>query len=213
MLYLPMINTNKSKKKNALNLPLATKIVIFDLEWTSWAGFAESNWSMPGKHREILQIGAVKLDCKDMLLEVDSFERLVKPSINMALSSYIKKLTGLSQAKIDTEGIYIRDAIMQFLNFCSGIEYICFNGEDDLVIRENCNLNNIICPKIFLKGVDLQPLLASALGESEKWIASGEVMERLNFPKIGKPHNAIDDARNLAQALRLLIFENSLNPN
>ncbi len=129
-----MINTNKSKKKNAFNLPLAKKIVIFDLKWTSWTGFAESNWSMPGKHREILQIGAVKLDCKDMLLEVDSFERLVKPSINTKLSSYIKKLTGLPQAKIDNEGIYIKDAIMQFLNFCSGIEYICFNGEDDLVI-------------------------------------------------------------------------------
>ena len=91
-----MINTNKSKKKNSFSLPLANKIVIFDLEWTSWVGFAESNWYMPRKHREILQIGAVKLDCKDMLLEVDSFERLVKPSINIKLSSYIKKLTGLS---------------------------------------------------------------------------------------------------------------------
>ena len=102
---------------------------------------------------------------------------------------------------------------MQFLNFCSGIEYICCNGEDDLVISENCKLINIVCPKIFLKRLDLQPLLASELGDSEKWIGSGEVMERLNFLKIGNAHNAIDDARNLAQALRLLIFENSLNPN
>ena len=104
---------------------------------------------MLGKHREILQIGAVKLDCTVMPLEVDSFERLVKPPINIKLSSYIKKLTGLSQAKIDNEGIYIKDAIMQFLNFCSGIEYICLNGEDDVVIRENCNLINIIFQKYF----------------------------------------------------------------
>ena len=37
-------------------------VVIYDLEWTSWPGFLDSNWTLPGKHREILQIGAVRLD-------------------------------------------------------------------------------------------------------------------------------------------------------
>ena len=55
-------NSNSPLKK--FGLPPADKIIIFDLEWTSWPGFLESEWVMPGKHRKIIQIGAVKLDCR-----------------------------------------------------------------------------------------------------------------------------------------------------
>ena len=199
-----MAKKNANKTRSFLNLPIANQIVIFDLEWTSWPGFPESGWSMPGKHREILQIGGVKLDFNRRFEEIDSFTLLVKPTINEKLSNYIQDLTGLTQNKIESEGIHVVDALHQFHEFCHKTDYLCYNGQDNLVLIENCRLNNIKCPGAFISGLNLQPILSSALKVSGKWITSGEIINHLNLPVTGKMHDALDDARSLATAIRYL---------
>ena len=44
------------------------KAMVFDLEFTSWPGSNERNWSLPNEDREIIQIGAVKIETTISLL-------------------------------------------------------------------------------------------------------------------------------------------------
>ena len=41
--------------------PTQGKIVLYDTEFTNWEGFLEQRFQAPGRYREIIQIGAVKL--------------------------------------------------------------------------------------------------------------------------------------------------------
>ena len=70
------------------------KAVIFDLELTSWPGSNERNWSLPDEHREIIQIGAVKIETEGDMQEINTFQILVRSLINPILSDYIIDLTG-----------------------------------------------------------------------------------------------------------------------
>jgi len=188
----------------------ADKIIIFDLEWTSWTGFMESGWSMPGKHREIIQIGAVKVDCQNDFKEISSFDLLVKPSITPDLSEYITALTGVTQEQVDAEGVAFSQALQEFLKFCGGVNFACSYGDDNVVIAENCALHNIDCPDFFAGGFNLCPLFSEALGVTGQGINSGNLTAHLGLPTVGNPHNALADARGIAAALHHLMTSQHL---
>ena len=75
-------------------VPLDGVIAVFDLEWTTWEGAQARNWSGPGEEREIVEIGAVKLDGRNSLREISAFDMLVRPRLNPLLSDYFTGLTG-----------------------------------------------------------------------------------------------------------------------
>jgi hypothetical protein len=66
--------------------------VIADCEYTTWPGALESGWKGANQHREIVQIGAVRLDAQ--YRELASMALLVKPKINPVLSGLFCTLTG-----------------------------------------------------------------------------------------------------------------------
>jgi hypothetical protein len=51
---------------------METQVVVFDTEFTAWRGSMERNWAGPGEFREIVQIGAVRIDA-ETLAEAESF--------------------------------------------------------------------------------------------------------------------------------------------
>ena len=77
-------------------VPASGMIIIADLEYTSWEGALESGWSAPGQFREIVQIGAVRVDAGDGFVEMAHFSMLVRPTINPELSDYFVTLTGIT---------------------------------------------------------------------------------------------------------------------
>ena len=42
--------------QNSEGVSLTDHIVFFDLEWTSWEGAMENNYSEPWQHQEVIQI-------------------------------------------------------------------------------------------------------------------------------------------------------------
>src|SRR5882762_1688961 len=64
-------------------------VVVYDLEYTAWEGSQARGWSGPGEHREVVQIGAVRLDPHRGWAETASLARLVRPRINPRLSAYL----------------------------------------------------------------------------------------------------------------------------
>mgnify|MGYP002725720655 CR=1 FL=1 len=115
--------------------------VIYDLEWTTWPGAIQREWSEKDEYREIIRIGAISVDINS-LQEVEVLDIFVKPSVNPILSNYCSKLTDISDEKIQTEGIELHDALYKFVDFV-GERNIFSHGNDVVVILENLRLKNI----------------------------------------------------------------------
>ena len=90
---------------------------IFDLEFTAWEGSAARGWSGPDEYREIVQIGAVRVDGGNAFAEVDRFTAYVRPVKNPVLSDYFVSLTGITQADVDRHGVSFPEALAAFSEF------------------------------------------------------------------------------------------------
>ena len=117
------------------------KAIIYDLEYTTWAGANERHWSGKDEYREIIRIGAISIDL-DCLQEIEALDVFVKPSINPILSDYCVKLTDITDEQIQAEGIALHEAIHKFVDFVGKRNTFCY-GHDILEILENLRLNNI----------------------------------------------------------------------
>lgn len=189
----------------------AGPLVVFDLEWTSWSGFMQSGWSQPGRHREIIQIGAVRLDGGSGYAEQAGFELLVRPEINRELSPYITRLTGITQQNMHDDAVDLPVALSRFAAFCDGAGLLCCNGDDDVVISENCRLQEISCPGVFKRPmVNLRPLFIETTGVSDRDLSSCDLSAYFGLTAAGASHTALADAREIAAALRHLDQARSL---
>lgn len=179
--------------------------IIVDTEYTTWPGALEGNWSAPGQHREIVQIGAIRVDSD--FRETDAFDVLVRPNINPVLSNIFVELTGITQEDVDFRGMPFETAFGEFLAFADA-PIICMNG-DGGVFRENCSLNGISIPTPFTFH-RLRPFIESLdidLGKT----SSGELHTLTPTPILGHTHNALHDVRSMAvwlhHAWRRRIFD------
>ena len=186
-----------------MDFPDAT-VAVLDLEWTAWDGSRARRWAGPGEHREIVQIGAVRLDGRRGLVEIGDFEILVRPRINPRLSDYFVNLTGLDQARLDAEGVEFPLALAALRHFIGDdVATVYSYGTDGGVIAENCRLAGLDNP--FASGLfeSVGPFLAQGLGQPEGSFSSGDLPKLLGFPAPGIAHTALSDARAIAQALRV----------
>lgn len=181
-------------------------LVIFDLEFTSWEGYYESRWTLPGKHRDIVQIGAVRLDRTAGLVETAAFEILVRPRRHPELSAYFTGLTGISQAEVDRHGLDLAEAVAAFGAFCSGPSVqLCSHGEDFEILAENCRAAGISCPAPVAGAIDLSPWLGWYLGKDGERVTSADLPAALGLEAAGQRHQGLDDARAIALALRHMV--------
>lgn len=182
------------------------KIVVFyDVEHTSWEGFRESGWDLPGKFMEIVQIGAVRIDVADDWRELGVFSTYVRPIRNPTLSNYFMDLTGITQQRVDTEGRSFPDAINLFTEFINGENApVASHGVDHKVIALNCDYTGISVPYIFERAINLRPWVATKMGVREGRYTSADLPHKLGFEHDGPGHDALVDARTVAAAIKHL---------
>jgi inhibitor of KinA sporulation pathway (predicted exonuclease) len=179
------------------------EFVLYDLEFTAWPGSRQSNWAAPGEHREIVQIGAVRVAPARGCAEIGCFERIVRPRINPSLSPYLIELTGLSQERVDREGLKFEQAMEDFRAFAGDTSTLMAAfGADAEVMNENCALNRCATALLPAQMVDIRPFILRALSLEGQSVSSGELPHRLGYPPAGHAHDALADARALAIALR-----------
>src|SRR5262245_27104849 len=182
--------------------------VVFDLEFTAWAGSLASRWTRDGEHAEVVQIGAVKLDAETLKI-TNEFETLVRPRVNPVLSQYLTDLTGITNAMLQTRGVDFITAYRAFLDFIGPSPTWAF-GRDDLVFADNLKLyawdalpvppySNVI-PWFGAHGIDLKGKHACDVAE-----AAGAEFS-------GRKHDALSDARGVAAGIKAVVARGALNP-
>jgi len=179
-------------------------IVVYDLEYTAWEGSHARRWSGPGEHRELVQIGAVRVHPGAGFAESAALSLLVKPRINPRLSAYFTNLTGITQAALDADGVAFATAMERFAGFLEGAALALANGIDHDVLVENGRLHGLPLP--FPDGVfvNVAPLLRAAAG-GEATVSSGALHR--HFPGVPElpAHDALSDARMVAMAVKHVV--------
>ena len=176
-------------------------ITIFDLEYTAWECSMARQWLTPGEFREVVQIGAVRLDA-DSFAVLDEFDALVLPRINPVLSSYFEKLTGITSAKLARDGQDFATAYAGFLAF-AGEGPIAAFGRDDRALQDNLRLYGMTGADPLPPFYDLRGWFA-ALGMDPRGMHSCEIAPALGVAFRGQAHNALDDARSVATVMAVL---------
>ncbi|KOG52583.1 exonuclease [Streptomyces griseoflavus] len=184
-----------------------SEFIVFDLEFTSWPGSLEQDWSAPGQLREIVQIGALRLN--DDCSVVEEYEALVRPVASPRLSRYFTELTGITQEDVDQRGRAPAEALGDFLGFCRGLPVLSY-GNDMVVLGENVGwarargdeVKNGFLSATFL---NIRPWLNSIAPETAD-ANVGRLWEVLNLPKpaAGKEHSALFDCYSFTAALKRL---------
>lgn len=176
-------------------------ITIFDLEYTAWECSMARHWLTPGEFKEVVQIGAVKLDA-DTFHVLDEFDCLVKPRINSVISPYLENLTGITNAAVARHGLDFADAYARFLAFADDGPIAAF-GHDEYVLEENLRLYGISGARALPLFYDLRGWFA-VQGLDPRGMQSWEIGPKLGVPFQGHAHNALNDARSLAGGMEAI---------
>jgi inhibitor of KinA sporulation pathway (predicted exonuclease) len=176
-------------------------ITIFDLEYTAWECSMARHWLTPGEFKEVVQIGAVKLDA-DTFHVLDEFDCLVKPRINAVISPYLEKLTGITNDAVARRGLDFADAYARFLAFADDGPIAAF-GHDEYVLEENLRLYGINGARALPLFYDLRGWFA-VQGLDPRGMQSWEIGPKLGVPFQGHTHNALNDARSLAGGMEAI---------
>lgn len=189
---------------------LPKNIAIFDLECTTWEGAAARNWSGPGEHRELVQLGAALVETSDFT-ELASRTWLVRPLRNPVLSQYFIDLTHITQESVDKKGVDFLTFLQQFSHACAKFfkyELYCFDSRvdgsrlfDRDVLVENCDLYGVEFPFDLERFHNVNEIFHKH-GVAVK--QSGSAPEAFGIKIPARPHNALNDVRGLILGLKLL---------
>ena len=185
-------------------LDLPKKIIVFDTEFTAWPGSQERNWGAPGEYKEIVQIGAVKIETENFV-ETDSLDIFIRPQLNPILSDYFITLTGISQKTVDKNSVDFPAAIKQFSSWSQLLNLYSFGGDEE-ELEENCKLLKIAFPFERLRFFDVRDVFKKFGIPAEEY-NSGTIVRVFGKEISRPPHNALNDARTIVDGLRELAFK------
>ncbi|MBC8338608.1 MAG: exonuclease domain-containing protein [Rhodospirillales bacterium] len=180
-------------------------IAVFDLEFTAWEGSLQNGWSATGEEKEVVEIGAIQLADDEGLMETGAFQALVKPVINPGLSEYFVNLTGITQARLEADGLDFADGLEAFREFIGeDTRAVYCYGRDWNVLGQDCERRGLLFPfpqDLFFNARDL---MARHVNSDFAGMESNTLPDALGFPPPGVSHQAVDDCRCIAGALRFL---------
>lgn len=187
-------------------------IIIFDLEFTAWEGSLARHWSGSDEHREIVEIGAVRIDPNNTAAGQQYFSRLVRPVINPDLSDYFIELTGIHQQKLDAEGVSLAQALAEFQGFASGATPFYSYGNDGDVIKENCTIAGLCTAVADFQFINAREAIKAAYDLCHS-VTSSDLPKAVGLAtahRQHRAHRALDDAKAVASVLVPLLASGEL---
>jgi inhibitor of KinA sporulation pathway (predicted exonuclease) len=176
--------------------------IILDLEFCKMAK-NELEAREICKH-EIIQIGAVKLDSQNKI--IDSFNMLVKPCYSN-ISKKVERLTHISNEMVSDAPDFIY-AMDQFFSWIGQEPFIMYSWSmtDKEVMRDEAMLkgyNDHRLLRSLIYWMDLQKMVDETIGV-EKQLSLENVLRGVDIVFEGQQHSALDDARNTAYIFQIM---------
>jgi inhibitor of KinA sporulation pathway (predicted exonuclease) len=181
---------------------MAPVLTVFDLEFTAWDGAMAEHWLSPGQFKEVVQIGAVRLDLESLRI-IDSFDCVVTPRINAQLSDYFTGLTGITNARLARDGVDFKDAYRRFVEFADGGVIASF-GHDEWVLEDNIRLYGLKDLPLLPRFLELRAWF-DRQGINPKGLHSCDIGPSLGVAFEGQKHDALCDARSIAMGMSVLL--------
>lgn len=188
---------------------MARDVVIFDLEYTAWKGSKERDWTgfINGRkeHKEIVQIGALRIDPVKLEATTDPNDILTVPNINRQLSTYFTNLTGITNEMLTNHGFSFPAGFKKFHQYAGGCILAAF-GTDPEVLNINLALNSM--PALKLGGFNFNTW-AQENGHTppDGSINSGRFARHVGADFTTEEHYAINDVYSILEGLRHLVFK------
>ncbi len=179
------------------------EIVLFDTEFTAWEGSAQRSWSEPWEHRELVDIGAVRVQAATFTI-VAEFHRMTVPYVNPNLSDYFTAVTGITQQDLEAKAVPLADLLADFHTFCEPARMIASNGWDDKVLYETIGLNGLDTAPFTRPFLNLRLPIAEILQMNKADTTTSKLPIFAGLEPQEKAHNGLDDAKALARALAKL---------
>ena len=191
------------------------KYILFDTEYTAWKNSLKTNWSKEGQYKEIIQISALKINNNKI---IDNLNLYVKPVKNPKLSTYIIRLTGITNNKLKKDGISFEKAIRLFYDFAKGYKLYSY-GNDYSIIYENLKIHSIDKKKNtkyftqsfknkFYDYIDLikKYEMKTKTKINTSLYTSGTLYKafHINMGKKHKIHNSINDVKSLFEVAKII---------
>lgn len=166
-------------------------IIVYDLESTCWNDYRSSQ-----NVSEIIEIGAVKVNLSAEDPFVDTFNMLVRPIKHKQLSSFCKKLTGISQEDIDKarDFPYVYKKFHEWIGSKDNI--MASWGEDWLTLERNCLNHNLKQKHPLHSNLNIATLFKEKYNQKRLSLSNAIKFLELEFE--GTPHRGISDAINTA---------------
>lgn len=174
------------------------EFIIFDTEFTAWEGSYERGWSEENEHRELIQLGAIKIR---NFVEIENLLLYCKPTINPQLSDYIIELTGVTQEDVETLGEPFEVIFDKFTKWSGELPMYSY-GNDVTVLNENNNLNQTGKVASEDNFHDVREIFKAKGVDTTKY-HSGTIAKAfgLNPPPA---HDALNDCRSILMALKAM---------
>ncbi len=175
--------------------------VIVDLECTCWE-------NDPRMVMETIEIGAVVYGVGQGILA--EFQRFVRPKLNPVLSDFCRNLTTIEQSQVDAAPGF-PEAFSEFVAWFNAYPsaVLCsWGGFDHKQLRRDCELHGMEYP--FVEHVNIKIEFARTMGC--KPCGMSVALQRAGLPLDGTHHRGIDDARNIARLLGLLLERDTEGP-
>jgi len=175
--------------------------LIVDLEATCWERSSDTRRGQ----NETIEIGAVLMEGSK---KVGEFQSFIEPKLHPELSDFCKELTSIRQEDVDGAPGFA-DALQKLVQYAeetSGARFVdivfsSWGNYDANQFRHDCVLHNVPYP--FGTHVNLK----AEFGRIFKCKPPGmkRALEQLKLPLTGVHHRGIDDARNIAEILKVLL--------
>jgi len=186
----------------------AAYAVVYDLEFTAWEGSMARHWLAPGEFKEVIQIGAVKVDAA--FSPQETLNLLVRPRLNRVLSPFIETLTGVTNAVLQSGGLDFAEAFARFAAFAGPLPIVAF-GRDDLVLADNIRLYGLKDLPPMPAWLDIRPWLIEN-GIDVRGLHACDVGPAAGVPFQGQTHDGLCDALSVAAGIKALMARGGKRP-
>ncbi len=177
---------------------MAEKILVYDVEKACWMGHPPE-----GMRHDIIEIGFCVLDVRSKIIS-EKRSLLIKPA-NAKVDWFCKKLTGLTQERLDAEGMGFSEACGVLVDEVGSrhIPSASWGMDDGRAIRRDCQFYGVEYP-FGKEHVNAQNRFRSMMGTKD-FSSMEKALAHFGLSFEGVKHSGVDDAYNAARILAQLL--------